>query len=166
MSRWQEKAHFAEAKKNEEPKDTTKEKEMVRETRERSTEVTRVAADAKSRQQRESTSAVQRAKETETPPTQEPSQLEQWQQSTLPEQTPAPFRQTRSGRTSKPPQRLIEVFDAKLTLHNEERSEVSDGCKNPLLIAFAASADPDTMYPQEALRQPDRQQFLRAMEKS
>jgi hypothetical protein len=59
---------------------------------------------------------------------------------------------------------LIEVFDATLTCHDAELSNVID--ENPLLDAFAASADPgDTMYLHEALRQPDCQQFLKAMEK-
>ena len=34
--------------------------------------------------------------------------------------------------------------------------------QNP--IAFAVSADPDTMYHHEAMRQSDRAQFLKAME--
>jgi 7-cyano-7-deazaguanine synthase in queuosine biosynthesis len=36
---------------------------------------------------------------------------------------------------------------------------------NPLL-AFAASADPDTMYYHEAMAQPDRRQFVEAMQQA
>ena len=31
-------------------------------------------------------------------------------------------------------------------------------------LSFKASADPDTMYLHEALQQPDKEQFLKAME--
>ena len=33
------------------------------------------------------------------------------------------------------------------------------------MLAFAASADPDTMYYHEAMREPDRAEFIKAMEK-
>jgi histone deacetylase 1/2 len=68
---------------------------------------------------------------------------------------------TRLGRISKPPTRLIEIFDATLTAHEE----VTEPEVNPFLHAFAASADPDTMYLREAMRQPDREQFIKAMKK-
>jgi hypothetical protein len=41
--------------------------------------------------------------------------------------------------------------------------EIQEEMSNP--IAFAASSDPDTMYMHEALRAPDRSQFLEAMQK-
>jgi histone deacetylase 1/2 len=68
---------------------------------------------------------------------------------------------TRSGRISKPPTRLIEVFDATLTSHEET---TDPELTNPI-FAFAASADPDTMYLKEAMRQPDREKFIEAMKK-
>jgi hypothetical protein len=68
---------------------------------------------------------------------------------------------TRSGRISKPPARLIEVFDATLTSHEEM---IDPELTNPI-FAFAASADPDTMYLKEAMRQPDREKFIEAMKK-
>ncbi|KAI2499367.1 hypothetical protein MHU86_15079 [Fragilaria crotonensis] len=39
-----------------------------------------------------------------------------------------------------------------------------EGEQRPML-AFAASADPDTMYYHEAMREPDRAEFIKAMEK-
>jgi hypothetical protein len=78
------------------------------------------------------------------------SQLEQRQQPIQPEPTPTQVKHTRSGRVSKPPQQLIEVFDATLTCRDDELSSVVDD-ENPLLDAFAASADPHTMYLHEAL---------------
>ncbi|KAI2509498.1 hypothetical protein MHU86_4875 [Fragilaria crotonensis] len=39
-----------------------------------------------------------------------------------------------------------------------------EGEQHPML-AFAASADPDTMYYHEAMREPDRAEFIKAMEK-
>ena len=32
------------------------------------------------------------------------------------------------------------------------------------MLAYMASADPDTMYLHEAMREPDREQFLEAMQ--
>jgi histone deacetylase 1/2 len=71
---------------------------------------------------------------------------------------------TRSGRVSRPTTRLIEVLDATLT-DGEDHDEFCTEEKHPLLFAFAASADPDTMYLHEAMRQPDRLQFIEAMKK-
>jgi histone deacetylase 1/2 len=70
---------------------------------------------------------------------------------------------TRSGRTIRQPTRLIEVMDATLTA--EDSSDFDVNAEHPLLFAFAASADPDTMYLHEAMRQPDRLQFIEAMKK-
>ena len=39
-----------------------------------------------------------------------------------------------------------------------------EGEQHPML-AFAASADPDTMYYHEAMREPDRAEFIKAMQK-
>jgi hypothetical protein len=70
---------------------------------------------------------------------------------------------TRSGRTIRPVTRLIEVMDATLTAGDE--NDFESNTEHPLLFAFAASADPDTMYLHEAMRQPDRLQFIEAMKK-
>jgi hypothetical protein len=57
---------------------------------------------------------------------------------------------------------LIEVFNATLTADDDDKTACDD---NPLLFAFAASADPDTMYLHEAMKQPDRNKFMEAMQK-
>jgi hypothetical protein len=60
---------------------------------------------------------------------------------------------TRSGRIIQPTW-LIKVLDMTLT-DGENGDEFYIEDKDPLLFAFAASADPDTMYLHEAMRQPD-----------
>jgi hypothetical protein len=60
---------------------------------------------------------------------------------------------TRSGRIIQPTW-LIKVLDVTLT-DGENGDEFYIEDKDPLLFAFAASADPDTMYLHEAMRQPD-----------
>jgi hypothetical protein len=70
---------------------------------------------------------------------------------------------TRSGRTIRQPTRLIEVMDATLTA--EDNIDFDVNAEHPLLFAFAASADPDTMYLHEAMRQTDRLQFIEAMKR-
>jgi hypothetical protein len=71
----------------------------------------------------------------------------------------------RSQRTRRPVQRLIaesatHVAYEVLAVPTEDSPDE----ESPLL-AYAASADPDTMYLHEALKQPDRKQFLEAMVK-
>jgi hypothetical protein len=56
---------------------------------------------------------------------------------------------TRSGRKSKPPERLQ---------YQESWSEQH-------LLAFKASTDPDTMYHHQAMKQPDREKFKEAIQK-
>jgi hypothetical protein len=77
---------------------------------------------------------------------------------------PSDVTRTRSGRVVRPATRLIEVLDATLT-DGESPEDFLLEEQHPLLFAFAASADPDTMYLHEAMRQPDREQFIRAMKK-
>ena len=45
----------------------------------------------------------------------------------------------------------------------EEEYRVQDMLANPL--AYAASRDPDTMYVDQALKAPDKKEFLKAMKK-
>lgn len=78
----------------------------------------------------------------------------------------------RSSRSSVPPQRLIEVLTTELEAHNSEAlSDIaSDSSYDSDLevIAFLTGkkrSDPDTLYLHEALRQPDRKQFIKAMQK-
>jgi hypothetical protein len=87
---------------------------------------------------------------------------------------------TRSGRRSKAAPRYIEAMLAEAIIaegkKNSRQIEGEIFCleamfpdahtdqANPVL-AFKATADPDTMYMHEAMRQPDRQQFKEAMVK-
>jgi hypothetical protein len=77
----------------------------------------------------------------------------------------------RSSRVRRPVQRYVAAFSAiqsavvpdqafgaqALEIDSPELTE------HPLL-AFAASADPDTMYLHQALKEPDKAQFIKAME--
>jgi hypothetical protein len=69
---------------------------------------------------------------------------------------------TRSGRISKPPDRLeyvaFESVFEKYDCQDEDKWCEAD------LIAFKASSDSDTMYHHQAMRQPDRKKFLKAMQ--
>jgi hypothetical protein len=79
----------------------------------------------------------------------------------------------RWSRRHKPTQRLIESREQAIgfaavegegdgeTYDGEAEYEVQRKMEDP--IAFAASSDPDTMYLHEAMKQPDRQQFIQAM---
>ena len=93
-----------------------------------------------------------------------------------PDQVPTPSVRTRSGRTSKPAQRLIEAMlaEVKQNTQNDIQGEIfclqamfgdepSDNA-NPLL-AYKATSDPDSMYYHEAMRKTDRDEFQSAMAK-
>jgi hypothetical protein len=70
---------------------------------------------------------------------------------------------TRSGRKSKPPERLqYDVQSCLLSLNDHEDQE---SWSEQQLLAFKASADPDTMYHHQAMKQPDREKFKEAMQK-
>jgi len=70
---------------------------------------------------------------------------------------------TRSGRRSKPPERLIH--DAKACLIRTNEHEDEETWSEQHLLAFKASTDPDTMYHHQAMKQPDREKFQEAMRK-
>jgi hypothetical protein len=77
----------------------------------------------------------------------------------------------RSSRQRHSRQRLIELLEAELRHEttNCVAYEVLAGIDDEIveadpLLAFAASADPDTMYYHEAMAQPDRKQFVEAMQ--
>ena len=76
----------------------------------------------------------------------------------------------RSARQRKINQRLIAAFEAEIQkVGNYEAYEVLASWQDETqdlhpLQALAASADPDTMYLHEAMKQPDRKQFIVAME--
>ena len=82
----------------------------------------------------------------------------------------------RSKRTSKPPQRLIEVMKTEIaeqTIPGELFSlatmfPVDDTMDQPHSAFYcykAADSDPDIMYHHQAMRQPDRELFRKAMQK-
>jgi hypothetical protein len=73
------------------------------------------------------------------------------------------FYVTRSGRTSKPPDRL--TYDARTCLMTTHDQEEEETWIEQNLLAYKASTDPDTMYYHEAMKEPDRKQFLTAIEK-
>jgi hypothetical protein len=69
---------------------------------------------------------------------------------------------TRAGREVKRPQRYGDFVTYQLNM-DSSIYEPTVECENP--ISMAATADPDTMYYHEILNQPDKQQFIEAMEK-
>jgi len=68
---------------------------------------------------------------------------------------------TRSGRISKPPERL-EYAAFESTLEEYDYQDEDEWCEQNL-FAFKASTDPDTMYHHQAMREPDRNKFEEAM---
>ena len=92
-----------------------------------------------------------------------------------PQTTTTNQTRTRSGRLRKPTQRLIEVMSAEVedgvtipgelfalsTLTPQDDMEGED----PLLAYKAAVSDPDTMYHHEAMKEPDRAEFIKGMQK-
>jgi Reverse transcriptase (RNA-dependent DNA polymerase) len=79
----------------------------------------------------------------------------------------------RSGRASRPPQRLLEIMTAELCRDTESRNEIfSYAAMFPRedisdialdIIAMKATADPDSLYLHEARKQPDWENFADAM---
>ena len=81
-----------------------------------------------------------------------------------------------SKRASRPPQRLIEVMKTEIaeqTIPGELFSlatmfPIDDTMDQPHSAFYcykAADSDPDTMYHHQAMQQPDREQFRKAMQK-
>jgi hypothetical protein len=71
-----------------------------------------------------------------------------------------PYR-TKSGRTSKPPERL--AFKALLEPYDYLENDTFQD-KHPL--AFKAKSDPDSIYYHQAMKQPDREKFIEAIERN
>ena len=76
----------------------------------------------------------------------------------------------RSTRTRQPTQRMLESVEQEslaLAFQHDETMEkelqLQDDMADP--IAFAASSDPDNMYLHEAMKAPDKKQFMKAMVK-
>jgi Reverse transcriptase (RNA-dependent DNA polymerase) len=73
---------------------------------------------------------------------------------------------TRSGRVSRPPAHFSEFVQIQGTSINEcccVETEAQTEVQDP--VAYATSSDPDVMHLHEAMRQPDRAQFVAAMVK-
>ena len=82
----------------------------------------------------------------------------------------------RSQRVKSTPQRLIELMYAEMEQHEISGELFSfstlfpcdatmDMPSNPLMAYKATNSDPDTMYHHQAMRQPNRAQFIGAMQK-
>jgi hypothetical protein len=79
--------------------------------------------------------------------------------------------QTKSGRVSRPTERMLESIqqqmDGVVSLFVEWEVYHDDSCtiqtemENPM--AFAASSNPDVMYLDQAMKEPDRDKFEEAM---
>jgi hypothetical protein len=70
---------------------------------------------------------------------------------------------TRSGRRSKPPERLMYDANSCLIRPNEHEDKETWSEQDPL--AYKASTDPDIMYHHQAMKQPDREKVSRSYEK-
>ncbi len=70
---------------------------------------------------------------------------------------------TRSGRRSRPPERLI--YDANSCLIRSNEHEDKEALSEQGLLAYKASTDPDTMYHHQAMKQLDMEKFQEATRK-
>jgi hypothetical protein len=100
------------------------------------------------------------------------------QDQSAPERAKPPINQEsdqarRSGRNRQPAQRLIEAMVSEVSIMTATDVEGEIFCLQSLypkseeqyleedpLKAYKATSDPDTMYLHEAMRKPDRKQFL------
>ena len=92
------------------------------------------------------------------------------------EQIPEGVSLRRSQRRRKPRQRLIEAFATEVEEARGPNGVAYEVLAGPIdddvdmdtmspLIAMKATSDPDTMYLHEAMRQPDKKEFIKAMVK-
>jgi hypothetical protein len=81
---------------------------------------------------------------------------------------------TRSGHVSQPPKRYIEIMESKMELiwpfciifkALSISDRFGDQEDSDPLLAYKAKVDPNMMYLHEALKQPDRANFIKAMVK-
>jgi hypothetical protein len=96
------------------------------------------------------------------------------QDGALPTRSSLRVTTTRSGRSTTPSQRLIEVMMAEAQ-ENTIPGEIfcsqtlfpRDDCNNidPLLVYKTAVSNPDSMYYHEAMQQPDKDYFIEGMQK-
>ena len=80
--------------------------------------------------------------------------------------------QRRSARLASVDERMAEAFVASIATPTQDHTVAYEALSMPVepleqhpLLAYAASADPDTMYMHQAMREPDRQEFIKAMAK-
>ena len=97
------------------------------------------------------------------------------QETVNPDVNPEGVTFTRSGRVSRPAPRLIQGMAAEITAANPEGDDDIPGeifaCQALYpdvdipdnILAMKASADPDTMYMHQAMKEKDRAEFLKAM---
>ena len=75
---------------------------------------------------------------------------------------------SKRGRVRKPVRRLIETYVAlnAVTVPNQVLGSafLLDIEQDSPINAFAASSDPDIMYLHQAMKEPDKAQFIKAME--
>jgi hypothetical protein len=57
------------------------------------------------------------------------------------------------------------IYDAQACLLNPDDHEDQESWIEQQLLAFKASTDPDTMYYHQAMKEPDKEQFLAAIDK-
>ena len=84
---------------------------------------------------------------------------------------------TRSGKNVTPVDRLIPVMSAEILADTQNDIEGEIFCMQAMypggteqdgihpLLAYKSTSDPDTMYLHEAMKQPDKVEFLKAMDK-
>lgn len=142
-SKWQEKAHFVNREEDAKPEQAPKPKPKEQ------GELTRPTAPARAHagQEEEPTAEALGVHQEEPAP---------------PQQGPEPTVRTRSGRAVRKPQSHQDFVAYQAINEWQEEDELED--KHPLMT-YKATADPDTMYLHEAMRQPDKAEFLKAMEK-
>ena len=103
----------------------------------------------------------------ETPPTAPPATTEPASSAAT---GSASLPTTRSGRSIRIPERFLQAMEALSegdfidVCHEAIKDAFADNDTQPC-VAYPASADPDTMYHHEAMRQPDADKFLFAMDK-
>ena len=107
---------------------------------------------------------------------QPPRASERSGQATIGTTTTATASRSRSGRTVQPAARLIEAMTTEVEAATKDADVQGEiFCLQAMfpfasigpaeILAMKAAADPDTMYLHEAMREPDKEDFLKAMQK-
>jgi GAG-pre-integrase domain len=83
----------------------------------------------------------------------------------VPQTVPTPINEntTRSGRVVRMPARYDDYVAFESLVEDREMYDPEVQFRHP--VALAASTDPDVMYLKQALKEPDRLEFIKAMEK-